>query len=50
MPMTRGILSTVYATLRDPGLVREDLITIYNAFYRSSSFDYRIAQWRLSSN
>jgi len=38
MPMTRGILSTVYATLRDPGLVREDLITIYNAFYRSSSF------------
>lgn len=36
MPMVRGILSTVYATLRDPGLVREDLITIYNAFYRSS--------------
>lgn len=38
MPMVRGILSTVYATLRDPGLVREDLITIYNAFYRSSNF------------
>lgn len=38
MPMARGILSTVYGTLRDPGLVREDLITIYNAFYRSSSF------------
>jgi N-acetyl-gamma-glutamyl-phosphate reductase len=38
MPMVRGILSTVYATLRDPGLVREDLITIYNAFYRSSPF------------
>lgn len=38
IPMPRGILSTVYATLRDPGLVREDLITIYNAFYRSSSF------------
>jgi N-acetyl-gamma-glutamyl-phosphate reductase len=36
VPMIRGILSTVYATLRDPGLVREDLITIYNAFYRSS--------------
>jgi N-acetyl-gamma-glutamyl-phosphate reductase len=36
IPMVRGILSTVYATLRDPGLVREDLITIYNAFYRSS--------------
>lgn len=38
IPMVRGILSTVYATLRDPGLVREDLITIYNAFYRSSPF------------
>ena len=38
IPMARGILSTVYATLRDPGLVREDLITIYNAFYRSSPF------------
>ena len=38
MPMVRGILSTVYATLRDPGLVREDLIAIYNAFYRSSAF------------
>ncbi len=38
IPMVRGILSTVYATLRDPNLVREDLITIYNAFYRSSPF------------
>jgi N-acetyl-gamma-glutamyl-phosphate reductase len=38
IPMVRGILSTVYATLRDPGLVREDLITIYTAFYRSSPF------------
>ena len=36
VPMVRGILATVYATLRDPGLVREDLITIYSAFYRSS--------------
>ena len=36
IPMVRGILSTVYATLRDPGLVREDLLTIYTAFYRSS--------------
>ena len=35
IPMVRGILATVYATLRDPGLVREDLITIYTAFYRS---------------
>ena len=38
IPMVRGILSTVYATLRDPGLVREDLIAIYKAFYRSSPF------------
>ncbi len=36
IPMVRGILSTVYASLRDPGLVREDLLTIYNAFYRNS--------------
>lgn len=28
VPMVRGILTTVYATLRDPGLVREDLVTI----------------------
>ena len=34
--MVRGILATVYATLRDPGLVREDLLTIYGAFYRNS--------------
>ena len=38
IPMVRGILATVYATLRDPGLVREYLITIYSAFYRSSPF------------
>ena len=38
IPMVRGILSTVYATLRDPGLVREDLLTIYTALYRSSPF------------
>lgn len=38
IPMVRGLLATVYATLRDPGLVREDLITIYSAFYRASPF------------
>jgi N-acetyl-gamma-glutamyl-phosphate reductase len=38
IPMVRGILATVYATLRDPGLVRDDLITIYTAFYRASPF------------
>ena len=38
IPMVRGMLTTVYATLHDPGLVRDDLLTIYNAFYRSSQF------------
>ena len=38
VPMVRGILSTVYASLRDPNLVTEYLITIYNVFYRSSPF------------
>ncbi len=36
VPMPRGILSTVYANLRDPGLVGDDLLTIYSAFYRAS--------------
>jgi N-acetyl-gamma-glutamyl-phosphate reductase len=36
IPMVRGILATVYATMRDPGLVRDDLLTIYQAFYRTS--------------
>ncbi len=36
VPMVRGILATAYATLRDPGLVRDDLHTIYNAFYRGA--------------
>lgn len=36
VPMVRGILATVYATLRDPGLVRDDLLTIYQAFYRNA--------------
>ena len=35
IPMIRGILATVYANLRDPGLVREDLATIYKVFYRN---------------
>lgn len=38
VPMVRGMLTTVYATLHDPGLVRDDLLTIYKAFYRSSQF------------
>ncbi|ELR99321.1 N-acetyl-gamma-glutamyl-phosphate reductase [Gloeocapsa sp. PCC 73106] len=38
IPMVRGILATVYATLGDPGLVRDDLLTIYGAFYRNAPF------------
>lgn len=56
-PMTRGILATVYATMRDPGLVREDLITIYSAFYRSSpwvkvlpSSTYPQTKWAYGTN
>jgi len=57
VPMVRGILSTVYATLSDPGLVTEDLLTIYNAFYRSSPFVkilpnglYPQTKWALGTN
>lgn len=57
IPMVRGILATVYATLRDPGLVRDDLITIYTAFYRNSpwvkvceSGVYPQTKWASGSN
>lgn len=57
IPMVRGILATVYATLRDPGLVGEDLTTIYNAFYRNSPWVticdrgvYPQTKWACGSN
>lgn len=57
IPMVRGILATVYATLRDPGLARDDLLTIYNAFYRNSpwvkicqSGVYPQTKWASGSN
>lgn len=57
VPMVRGILSTVYATMRDPGLVRDDLITIFQAFYRSSpwvkvlpSGTYPQTKWACGTN
>ncbi len=57
MPMVRGILATVYATLRDPGLVREDLLTIYRAVYRTSPWvkvlpggTYPQTKWACGSN
>lgn len=57
IPMVRGILATVYASMRDPGLVRDDLITIYSAFYRNSpwvkicnSGTYPQTKWACGSN
>lgn len=57
IPMVRGILATVYSTLRDPGLVRDDLITIYRAFYRNSPWVkicdpgiYPQTKWAYGSN
>jgi N-acetyl-gamma-glutamyl-phosphate reductase len=38
MPMVRGILSTVYANMRDPGLTKDDVLTIYKSFYRASEW------------
>ncbi len=34
VPMVRGILSTTYARLRDPGLTAEDCKTVLETFYR----------------
>ncbi len=35
VPMVRGLLSTVYARLRDPGLTAEDCRTVLKAVYRN---------------
>jgi len=37
MPMVRGLLATVYARLRDPGLTAEDCTTLLAAAYRHST-------------
>jgi N-acetyl-gamma-glutamyl-phosphate reductase len=57
IPMVRGLLATVYAELRDPGLVTDDLITIYQAFYRASpwvkvlpSGTYPQTKWACGTN
>ena len=57
MPMVRGMLATVYARLRDPGLVREDLATIFSAFYRNAPFvrilpggTYPQTKWATATN
>ncbi|WP_320664495.1 N-acetyl-gamma-glutamyl-phosphate reductase [Prochlorococcus sp. MIT 1223] len=38
VPMVRGILSTIYARLRDPGLRAEDCATLLDTFYRKEPF------------
>tara|TARA_B100000214_G_scaffold360540_1_gene323034 strand:- start:1 stop:1080 length:1080 start_codon:yes stop_codon:yes gene_type:complete len=38
VPMVRGILSTVYCRLRDPGLTAEDCRIILDTYYRNESF------------
>jgi N-acetyl-gamma-glutamyl-phosphate reductase len=57
VPMVRGILATIYATMRDPGLVRDDLHTIYSAFYRNApwvrvlpSGTYPQTKWACGTN
>lgn len=57
IPTVRGLLVTLYATLRDPGLVRDDLITIYQVFYRTSAWVdvlpnavYPQTKWSLGTN
>jgi N-acetyl-gamma-glutamyl-phosphate reductase len=55
IPMVRGILATVYAQLRDPGLVKDDLLTIYRSFYRSDPWvrvvgGYPQTKWAWGTN
>ncbi len=38
VPMVRGILSTVYARLRDPGLTADDCKIVLEAFYKNKPF------------
>ena len=38
VPMVRGILTTVYARLRDPGLTAEDCRIVIKAFYKDLPF------------
>ncbi len=38
VPMVRGILTTVYGRLRDPGLTAEDCTTVLQAFFKDKTF------------
>lgn len=38
LPVSRGILSTVYLKLKDKGQITEELLTVYKDFYKSEPF------------
>ena len=38
VPMVRGLLSTIYSKLRDPGLTAEDCQTVLETFYKNNYF------------
>lgn len=57
IPMVRGIHATIYASLRDPGLVTDDLLLVYQSFYRQSPWVqilpvgvYPQTKWVLGTN
>lgn len=56
VPMTRGILSTIYASLKEPGTTG-DLLNLYNEFYKDEYFvrihpqgQYPQTKWVYGSN
>ncbi|GAB4213049.1 MAG: N-acetyl-gamma-glutamyl-phosphate reductase [Synechococcales cyanobacterium] len=57
IPMVRGIHATIYASLRDPGLVTDDIALVYESFYRQSPWVqilpvgvYPQTKWVLGTN
>jgi len=57
VPMVRGILSTVYARLRDPGLTAEDCKIVLEAYYKNQPFisilpvgSYPATKWVRNTN
>ena len=57
VPMIRGLYSTVYGRLRDPGLTAEDCTTVLNAFYKDQPFikvlpvgTYPSTKWARNTN
>ena len=41
VPMVRGLLVTVYARLRDPGLTAEDCRTVLKAIYKTKILNHK---------